>query len=209
MTTVDSTLVQPKMLQGNNLSVPASDCIHTVLEKAPFDNVAETIGQNYVANLVAMVGLLVTILISAIDHYISRNAKKKELRENWYFSVIVEPNLANIEEFYSKTVTCLNNGISKLNRKGRVTGLDKAKVNKEYKKIKNHFSLTFTTLVQSYDNKLATEVGNQINEIQDYATTAIDNFRENINKDKIHKDIMDYKVRLISLLYKGISKDKN
>lgn len=174
------------------------------MEHDTLENIVNYVGQNFYANLIATIGLIITLLITIYDNWKSRKVQKKALQENWYFSIIVQPNLNNIEEFYSSTVKCLNEGMTKLKGKGKVTPIDKARLNKTYKSIKNRFSFNFVTLVQSYDVELASCVNNQINDLQDFVSKSIDNYK-NGNDEEINKVIMDYKTKLIGLLYHGVA----
>lgn len=167
------------------------------------------IGKDSYANLVATATLIVTLIIFIYQNYKSVKEKKLAIRQNWFMTVIVQPNLNNINNFYENTVLKLNEHLCSIRRSHNTSTITvkKAKANRSIKNIKNDFFDDFVTIIQSYDKELATNTEKLLNNLQDLCSESIDNY-STIEDRFIRKKIFENRASLISLLYEGINKKK-
>ena len=160
------------------------------------------------ANLIATVTLIITLITFIIQTHYSNRSQKKTVKENWYLTVIVQPNLINIDNFYKEISDKLQNEIEKLKRSNsRNIILEKAKSNRKLQNIKNTFFIYFVTLIQSYNSSLANEVDAILNKLQDNSVTWIDQYN-NISIDNCKRKIYENKSQLMGILYQDISQNK-
>lgn len=124
-------------------------------------------------------------------------------------SVIIQPNLNNIDKFYNQIHQRINNNINTLKgiTDGRFIQRQKARANRTLRDLRNDFLDNFVTIVQSYDKSLATKINKTINDLQDLCSQQIDNY-SNTDISQIKKKIYENRASLISLLYEGIKEEK-
>ena len=167
--------------------------------------IEEIIGKDSYANLVSTIAIIVTLIIFIIQSLKANKERNKGIKQNWYMSVIIQPNLNNIDNFYSKIQQRINNNINDLKRitDGRLIPRKKARANRSLRDLRNDFLDNFVTIVQSYNNSLATKINRTINDLQDLCSQQIDNYL-NADIHQIKKRIYENRASLISLLYEGI-----
>lgn len=124
-------------------------------------------------------------------------------------SVIIQPNLNNIDKFYNQIHQRINNNINALKgiTDGRFIQRQKARANRTLRDLRNDFLDNFVTIVQSYDKSLATKINKTINDLQDLCSQQIDNYL-NTDISQIKKKIYENRASLISLLYEGIKEEE-
>lgn len=184
------------------------DSIFTITPKESFkEKVDNVLGKDSYANLIATIALVITLVIFIIQTYMSGRAQKKNLKENWFLTVIVQPNLKNIESFYENTAELLSEEIKRIKRTNqqRIT-LEKAKANRKMQQRENDFFIYFVTLIQSYNSELANKVDATLNKLQDERAQWIDHYND-ANIDDCKRKIYSNKSDLISILYSSISQN--
>ncbi|WP_289089560.1 hypothetical protein [uncultured Bacteroides sp.] len=172
--------------------------------------IEEIIGKDSYANLVSTIAIIVTLVIFIIQSWNSNKDRKKGIKQNWFMSVIIQPNLDNIDKFYNQVFQRISRSISNLQRgtDGRFIPRQKARANRALRDLRNNFFDDFVTIVQSYDKSLATNINITINDLQDLCSEQIDNYL-NADMYSLKKRIYENRAALISLLYEGIKgKDK-
>ncbi len=171
--------------------------------------IEEIIGKDSYANFISTIALAVTLFIFIIQNCKSNKDRKKGIKQNWFMSVIIQPNLSNIDNFYNKIQQRINSNISELKgtTDGRFITRKKARANRALRDLRNNFFDNFVTIVQSYDKSLATKINKTINDLQDLCSQQIDNFSY-ADKLQIKKKIYENRAALISLLYEGIKEEK-
>ncbi len=104
-------------------------------------------------------------------------------------SVIIQPNLNNIDKFYNQIHQRINNNINTLKgiTDGRFIQRQKARANRTLRDLRNDFLDNFVTIVQSYDKSLATKINKTINDLQDLCSQQIDNY-SNTDISQIKKE---------------------
>lgn len=169
--------------------------------------IEEIIGKDSYANLISTIAIVVTLFIFILQSWKANKDRKKGIKQNWFMSVIIQPNLASIDQFYNQVLQRISRNISELQRMTdrRLIPRQKAKANRALRDLRNDFFDDFVTIVQSYDKSLATEINVTINDLQDLCSQQIDNYL-NADMHQIKRRIYENRASLISLLYKGINK---
>lgn len=185
------------------------DSVFTEVKKDSFIDICDRyIGKDSYANFIATITLIITLIIFIIQTCKSNKDKKENIKKNWYLTVIVQPNLNDINKFHEETSQELEHEIKRLKRNNyRNIILEKAKSIRKLQNIKTRFFNSFVTVVQSYNSSLANEVDGVLNELQDKNAIWIDHYREN-NLDSCKRIVYDNKAELIGILYQGISQNK-
>lgn len=196
----DSLMNQPFVFTYQPL-----DSLYYSKKEYDLERLEKVISTDFYANVISTVAIIITIAIFIRQNYINNRDRKKETKKNWYMSVIIQPNLNNIDSFYIKIQQRINNNINMLKgiTDGRFIPRQKAKANRALRNLRNDFFDDFVTIVQSYDTTLATKINKTINDLQDLCSKEIDNYID-ANIPQIKKKIYENRASLISLLYKGI-----
>lgn len=184
------------------------DSAYLKSEQNIFKQYVDLVGKDSYANLIATIGLILTLLLFMFQNWRDRIAKKKAMKENWYLSIIVQPNLENINSFYRTIEDKLASNVRTLKATTNPNSIIKKKIasNRDIQNEKKNFFNNFVTIVQAYDNNLANQIDEYLNNLDDYCTEVIDSFStcqiEN-SKRRVH----EFKAELTALLYNGISKN--
>lgn len=181
------------------------DSVYLVKKEDVFKEVENMIGKDSYANLISTVALICTLVIFNIQNKKSNKDKRIAIKQNWFITIIVQPNLNGINEFYNNISDRLINELDNLRaitRPGRIAA-QKATTNRVLKKIKSDFFDNFVTIVQSYESELATQIEEVLNDLQDLCSESIDSY-ENVEYNLVRKKIFENKATLISILFNGI-----
>lgn len=129
--------------------------------------IEKIISKDSYANLVSTIAIIVTLIIFIIQSWNSNKDRKKQIKQNWFMSVIIQPNLDSIDKFYNQVSQSLISNISVLQRTtdGRFIPRQKARANRALRNLRNNFFDNFVTIVQSYDTTLATKINKTINDL--------------------------------------------
>ena len=165
-------------------------------------------GTDLFANLVSVGALIITLIIFIIQSRQARKEQKRTINENWYLTIILQPNMEELDEFYKKEANQLEALINKLKARHGKETTEKAKANKILREIKNDFFNHFILMVQGYDVNIAQEAENILNELTDFNSNCIDQYSK-INIVDSKRKVFENKAKLINALYKGISNVEN
>lgn len=181
------------------------DSVYIVRKEDAFKEVENMIGKDSYANLISTIALICTLLIFNLQNRKSNKDKKVAIKQNWFLTIIVQPNLNGINEFYNNISDRLINELDNLKtiRTPERIAAQKATTNRVVKKIKSDFFDNFVTIVQSYESELATQIEGVLNDLQDLCSESIDNY-ENVEYHLTRKKIFENRAILISTLYNGI-----
>ncbi|MDX2361227.1 MAG: hypothetical protein QNK23_10500 [Crocinitomicaceae bacterium] len=121
---------------------------------------------------IPLVALALALGTFIIERFISRNQEKKNNRINWFLSIIVQPQLEEINTVYQDLLDKLKKDITELNTT-RLTG-DKRQLY-EALRVKNFYIksnhqvnfVPFISMIESYDVKLSIVVKDILREIDD------------------------------------------
>lgn len=205
----DSTYVIPSSLDS---SISFNDSITSVSElkcETVKDESGEEnnfFGTDLFANLVSAGALLITLVIFIIQTRQARKEQRRTIKENWYLTIILQPNMEELDDYYKQEAVQLENLINKLKAKHGKEINEKAKANKELRDLKNEFFNHFILMLQGYDVNIAQEAEDILNELTDLNSKCIDHYSK-VNISDKKRLIFENKAKLINALYKGISKE--
>lgn len=159
------------------------------------------------ANLVSAGALLITLIIFIIQTRQTRKEQRRTIKENWYLTIILQPNMEELDDFFKEEAEQLETQINKLRgRHGKET-TEKAKSLKILRDLKNDFFNHFILMVQGYDVNIAQKAEDILNELADLNSECIDHYNKvNIADNK--RKVFENKAKLINVLYNGISKEE-
>lgn len=164
------------------------------------------IGTDLFANFVSAVALLITLIIFIIQTIRARKEQRRTIKENWYLTIILQPNMEKLDKYYAEEAAQLEAQINKLRgRHGKET-TEKAKSNKILRDLKNDFFNHFILMIQGYDVNIAQAAENILNELTDLNSDSIDHYKK-VDITDSKRRVFENKAKLINALYKGISKD--
>lgn len=142
----------------------------------------------------------------------ARKVNDAAQRENWFLNVIVLPQLNPIQEFYKELIelvitqqTEIKDLYTSPTNTPEEFNVKVANIKNECKEKINTFYDHIVVLVKSYDKQLGSDTRNQIMELEDICTSLLDNFSIP-DKEKIRRDILDNKQKIISVLNTGMKK---
>ena len=205
----DSTIIIP-ISTNCNINFSDSTLCKCDLKYGVIQNEKE--GNNFFstdlfANLVSAGALLITLVIFIVQNRHARQEQRRTINENWYLTIILQPYMEELDEFYKKEAQQLENQINLLKEQQGKKTIEKAKAIKVLRDIKNDFFNHFILMVQGYDVNIAQEAENILNELIDLISDRIDQYDNDSMVDN-KRLIFENKAKLINILYKGISKER-
>ena len=142
-------------------------------------------GTDLFANLVSAGALLITLIIFIFQTRQARKEQRRTINENWYLSIILHPNMDELDKFYKEEANQLEAQINKLKGRHGKEITEKAKSIKLLRDLKNDFFNHFILMVQGYDVNIAQNAENILNELTDLNSECIDHYnRVNIADSK-------------------------
>ena len=160
------------------------------------------------ANLVSAGALLITLVIFIIQTKQARKEQRKTVKENWFLTIVLQPNMEELDKYYKDEATQLETQINRLRgRHGKET-TEKAKSIKILRDLKNDFFNHFILMVQGYDVNIAQEAENILNELADLNSRCIDHYSR-VSLTDCKRKVFENKAKLINALFKGISNDND
>lgn len=158
------------------------------------------------ANLVSAGALLITLIIFIIQNSQARKEQRRTIKENWYLTIILQPNMDELDKYYTDEAVQLETQINKLKGQHGKETIQKAKSIKILRDLKNDFFNHFILMVQGYDVNIAQAAENILNELMDLNSDCIDHYKEVSISDSTRR-VFENKAKLINTLYNGISRD--
>lgn len=169
--------------------------------------ISETLWSKLLPTIISGV-LLVSLFI--VGRLIENRIKRKELKQNWYLKVIIEPNISRIDRFIEKSHTSLLNSIRELEIARTLPHVQYIETKSteigKFQKIKRNFEFGFLLIVGNNYPNLDEALTDMILELEDQITVILDN--ENTIEDdfgEIEKSTNNYKSELINLLYSQLA----
>ena len=200
------TLVAKETANFDSVVICDRSMLHCLCEhKTNDEEEKDFIGSESFANIISSLAIVVTLGIFIWQTWEAREERKRTLKENWYLTIILQQNMEGINTYYKNAAEGLSNEIKRIREHHANETREKAKSIRKLQVLKNDFFYNFVTLLQSYDKTIAQEADNILNEVIDLNSKSIDNY-EDVGIDDCVRQIYSNKTKLISALYKGISK---
>lgn len=204
----DSIYIIPSFSDSSicNVDSSACSCVFKSEIKMPEEEKLNFFGTDLFANLVSAGALLITLVIFMIQTRQARKEQRRTIKENWYLTIILQPNMDELSNFYKNEAAQLETQIKKLRGRHGKDTIEKAKSIKILRDLKNDFFNHFILMVQGYDVNIAQTAEDILNELTDLNSDCIDHYNKVSIADAKRK-VFENKAKLINALYKGISKD--
>lgn len=152
----------------------------------------------------------VVILIFIFDRVLGYKLRKKELERNWYFKVLLEPKLENIDRFFIEIESQINISIKELEAldfdDGRSDYIDnQMKHIVNFKELKRKFELEVLKPILSRYSGINSELIDVINNIENDYTSEIDSVLiKPFDLIAFTKNLYEHKAELLDVLYKPL-----
>lgn len=165
--------------------------------------------------MVEIIGLVVLIATFGIERFLNAQRESQSDKYNWFLNIIVQPNLHTVEKNYSQISEMLLEAIEDLRRKSEAISfkdyliLQRKKIN-EFRRIRKTYFNNFSSLVRSYDPKLANKVDKNVNKLDDIYTETLDKIKEEKELDtlEITAEIFKNQSDLYAILFSEIRRGK-
>lgn len=204
----DSTYIIPSYTNSSICNIDSSvcRCEFKTETKVPEEEGHSFFSTDLFANLVSAGALLITLVIFILQTRQARKEQRRTVKENWYLTIILQPNMEELDKFYKDEAAQLETLINKLRGRHGKDIIEKAKSNKILRDLKNDFFNHFILMVQGYDANIAQTAEDILNELTDLNSDCIDHYKKVSIADNKRK-VFENKAKLINALYKGISMD--
>lgn len=187
--------------------ITAYDGIYSVVAEKPFwFSYTVSIG-----DILTVLGFAVTLYIFYRQLKESRKEGKANLRSNWFLEVIVQPNMAAINDLYVNVVEKANQNRAALRKRyensesAKEINLDLAKRQREAKDYIKDFFDHFRALLMASEPAIADQTDSIIDELVDIVTEHMDDY-ESGDTESCKRKVLANKEKLIAVLYKGLDK---
>jgi len=153
---------------------------------------------------------LVVIILFIIDRWLGYSIRKKEIDRNWYFKILLEPNLKKIDKFFLDIETLYST--SSLNLKSAISFS-----HEEYKDIlrnefrlfkekKRKFELEVIKPIDCRYSKTGAEMYSKIRKLDDYYINRLDSLKFDLEDiEETEREIYNYKANWLDCLYGPIN----
>lgn len=204
----DSTYIIPSLADSSVCIIDSTSCKCELrsVTTIPEGEEHNFFGTDLFANLVSAGALLITLVIFIIQTRQARKEQRRTIKENWYLTIILQPNMEKLDNYYTNEAAQLETQINKLRGRHGKDTIEKAKSIKVLRDLKNDFFNYFILMVQGYDVNIAQAAENILNELMDLNSNCIDQYKK-VDLADSKRRVFENKAKLINALYKGISKD--
>lgn len=160
--------------------------------------------------LPTIISTFFVVLIFVFGHWLDSKIRKGNIKREWYFRVIIEPNISKIDKFIDNVFITLNNSIdvliiSKTSDTYEVY-LDKKSLEfGEFQKMKRLFEFDVLSFIKANNPEIQYNLTKFLLDLEDSTTNILDS--ENLKEDDIElieNEIRKYKTELLILLYKPL-----
>lgn len=157
-----------------------------------------------------LISSAVVILLFIVDRVLSYKIRKKEVERNWYFKVLLEPNLEKINTFfldvekqYETSAIKLKDLVSKLSHSEYIK-TQSLEIN-SFKEIKRRFELEVIKPIITRYPFMNENISIKTEDLQNYYTVQIDNLKlEQDDINEFSKSLYNVKAEWLDLLYKPL-----
>ena len=187
--------------------ITAYEGMYSVMSEKPFwFSYTVSIG-----DILTVLGFAVTLYIFYRQLKESRKEGKANLRSNWFLEVIVQPNMAAINDLYVNVVEKANQNRAALRKRyensdsAKEINLDLAKRQREAKDYIKDFFDHFRALLMASEPAISDQTDSIIDELVDIVTEHLDDYKSG-DMESCKRKVLANKEKLIAVLYKGLDK---
>lgn len=162
-------------------------------------------------------GDILTILGLALTYYLfwrqlkeNRKDGRKNIRDTWLLEVIIEPNMEQINQFYTDCISGVEEDLKKLsvqysNTTAKELTSNLAQRKRFYKDSKKDSLDHFQSLIRATEPKLANEIDGTLDSLIDDITKLLDGYEGYTETSKVvKKTLLQNKQKFIATLYGSI-----
>lgn len=162
--------------------------------------------------LPALIKVLVVLILFIIGRNFDAKIRKEQIIRNWYFKVIIEPNLNIVDDFLKNSLLSIQTSIDLLIKGSTKKTMDeyvnlKSTEISKFSSIKREFEFNFVEIIRANHNNIANEIVVLLQKLEDDIGNTFDN--DKLNKEDVElleKKVRDFKTELFKVLYKPIIK---
>lgn len=162
-------------------------------------------------------GDILTILGLTLTYYLfwrqlkeNRKDGRKNIRDTWLLEVIIEPNMEQINQFYTDCISGVEDDLKKLsvqysNTTAKELTSNLAQRKRFYKDSKKDSLDHFQSLIRATEPKLANEIDGTLDSLIDDITKLLDGYEGYTETSKVvKKTLLQNKQKFIATLYGSI-----
>ncbi|MCQ2076706.1 MAG: hypothetical protein MJZ20_06705 [Bacteroidaceae bacterium] len=162
-------------------------------------------------------GDILTLLGLALTYYLfwrqleeNRKDGKKNIRDTWLLEVIIEPNMEQINQFYTDCISGVEDDLKNLsvqysNTTAKELSSNLAQRKRFYKDSKKDSLDHFQSLIRATEPKLANEIDGTLDSLIDDITKLLDGYEGYTETSKVvKKTLLQNKQKFIATLYGSI-----
>jgi hypothetical protein len=153
---------------------------------------------------------LIVLFVFFLGRFFDSRRRLKEIRSQWYLSIIILPNLPRIESFIKALCIHINTSVNDLRNVDVATSPEDYLIRKsvkigEFQTIKREFELDFVYLVGMHYPEIAEDLSQQFQDIEDNVTKTFDQSGSTDERMDIDGMIKLFRNNLLAILYKPLS----
>lgn len=161
---------------------------------------------------ITAIGILIGFSTFIGERLIARNDKLKRIRESWFLTIIVQPNLEDIDKFYAEVINNMKISIITLKENIMIRHYDYIELESneivKFTEIRREFINNFVSLVKGHSTSLSQNLNQIINNLNDLYSVTLDVIDHNplIDSKDIENNILENKSLFIEELFKSLKK---
>lgn len=186
--------------------VPLEDSMLILQQKPSIFSMSITFG-----DVLALLGMVGSVVVFWWQLYKTREERRDNLRSTWFLEVIVQPNMAMINEFYDKVIKDADEKVNQLSQKYNNGGAAKdlnMELAQYQRDLKNEIKFTlghFQSLLKASEPKISNEIDCVLDDLVDISTKFLDGY-EDFDNVSIKVKALNNKQKFVSKLYSGWNK---
>lgn len=183
------------------------DCCHNFLIYS-----TTTLFSFWDTRFITATGIIIGLITFIVESRRAKNAKLKSIRENWFLTIIVQPNLIFIDKFYEEVLINTVNSIAVLKSNSSIPLVDYIVIESneivKFTEIRRKFMNNFVYLIRGHSKELSFKINEIINQLNDQYSIVLDNIDHNpiVDLKDIENNIWENKSSLIEALFKSLKK---
>ena len=183
------------------------DCCHNI-----FIHTTNSQFSFWDARFITATGIIIGLITFMLERRSAKISKLKRIRESWFLTIIVQPNLLGIDNFYEDVIKNIKTSISTLKSNSNLQHndyivLESSEIVK-FTEMRRQFMNNFVFLVRGHSKDLSTDLNEIINKLNDQYSNVLDSIDNNpaIDLNDVENNIWENKGFLIEELFKSLKR---
>ena len=155
-----------------------------------------------------IIASLILVLLFVLGRFLDALIERKKDKNNWYLSIVIQPNIHKIYKFYSDLLKSTKQSLTVLKKKGinvsdeQLIELKSLEIAK-FQRIKRQFEFEFISMVYANYPEIASQLTQSIMDLEDFCSECIDNF-DDPDIVSIEETLASSKSELVAELYRPL-----